>query len=590
MTVIPDEELLLRLANAIDDEQPVNWQAAEESASEQARAVVGELRVLDDMARVARSPDHDVRTNSSREPVSPSSAPSEQPSRTWGPLSVFEQIGGGAFGTVFRARDSLSRDVALKLFKDPEDSSRLVHEGRLLGRVSHNNVIVVYGAGEFDGEVGLWMELVRGRTLEQELKVRGSFSAEEARLIGLDVCRALAAVHEAGLVHRDVKAQNVMRAQGGRIVLMDFGTGAEQFASSSVQDIAGTPAYLAPEVFAGRPASRQSDIYALGVLLFHLATGSYPIPGSTRAEIEIAHVKGRTRRLRDSRPDLPEGFVRVVERCLSADPRQRYQTAGELEHALVAQTGTEFVPAPRPKPVWQRRAALSAAVVSTLLVGWLIYTIVGGDTHTPVSDTLTSTVAKPSVTDSSYQIKATFLKFSHRQHVPVAQGGRVAPGDELAIRIQASTDAYVYVVNEDDQGESYLLFPLPGQELTNPLTAGDSYELPGTRAGREAHWQVTSPGRHEHFVVYVSPTHLPVFDEALRSIPPATADRPITHARLPESVVTHLRGVGGLVSVAQGSGPSSAHYLFEGVAPIGANTDTAHGVWARQLTLANPGS
>ena len=169
-----------------------------------------------------------------------------------------------------------------------------MHEGQLLGRVTHSNVIVVHGAGTFDGQAGLWMELVRGRTLEQELDVRGAFSAEEARLIGVDVARALAAGHEAGLIHRDVKAHNVMRAQGGRIILMDFGAGTEMATGPSAVDIAGTPAYLAPEVFAGRPASRQSDIYSVGVLLFHLASGSYPFRGSNRFEIQGAQSKGRS--------------------------------------------------------------------------------------------------------------------------------------------------------------------------------------------------------------------------------------------------------------------------------------------------------
>src|SRR5262249_6046787 len=139
----------------------------------------------------------------------------------WGELTVLQEIGRGVFGRVFRARDGLGRDVALKLFRDPADSSRLLREGELLARIRPANVIDVYGAGRFDNQVGIWMELIRGRTLEDELKNRGPLSADEARLIGLDLSRALAAVHEAGLIHRDVKAQNVMREEGGRVVLMD---------------------------------------------------------------------------------------------------------------------------------------------------------------------------------------------------------------------------------------------------------------------------------------------------------------------------------------------------------------------------------
>jgi serine/threonine-protein kinase len=227
---------------------------------------------------------------------------------------ILEPIGDGAFGRVYRARDNLNRDVALKLFTQPAQATRVLREGRLLARVRHPNIVVVHGSDQFGGRVGLWMEFVRGRTLEDELQSRGVFSAQEARLIGLDLCRALAAVHEAGVVHRDVKAQNVMRESGGRIVLMDFGAGADAaIGESGTLDIAGTPSYLAPEVFAGHPASRASDLYTLGVLLYHLVTASYPVAGSNRSEIQRAHEEGRYKRLRDVRSDLPEGFVQVVE-------------------------------------------------------------------------------------------------------------------------------------------------------------------------------------------------------------------------------------------------------------------------------------
>src|SRR5207248_1845014 len=135
-------------------------------------------------------------------------------------------------------------------------------EGRLLARIRHQNVITVHGVAVHEQRVGLWMELVRGETLEQLLQKRGPFSAREAALVGIDLCRALAAIHAAGLIHRDVKAQNVMREDGGRIVLMDLGTGREAGAvgDAAAQDLAGTPLYLAPEIFSGDRASERSDL------------------------------------------------------------------------------------------------------------------------------------------------------------------------------------------------------------------------------------------------------------------------------------------------------------------------------------------
>src|SRR4029077_3080841 len=129
-------------------------------------------------------------------------------------------------------------------------ASRIAVEGRLLARVRHPNVVTVYGVAAHEQRVGLWMELVRGATLEQQLGAHGPLSAREAALIGIDLCRALAAIHAAGLIHRDVKAQNVMREDGGSIVLMDLGTSREADGrlTRSVPELAGTPLYLAPEI------------------------------------------------------------------------------------------------------------------------------------------------------------------------------------------------------------------------------------------------------------------------------------------------------------------------------------------------------
>jgi serine/threonine-protein kinase len=181
------------------------------------------------------------------------------------------------------------------------------------------------------------MELVRGRTLEELLQERGTFGAREAALVGIDLCRALTAVHRAGLVHRDIKSKNVLREEGGRIVLMDFGTGAELRADAPVASRmpAGTPVYLAPEIFRGRQASAQSDLYSLGVLIFHLVSGAFPIQGDSLRDIARAHEHAVPRLLREERPDLPENFLQVVERALARRPEDRFTSAGQMEQALV---------------------------------------------------------------------------------------------------------------------------------------------------------------------------------------------------------------------------------------------------------------
>ena len=249
---------------------------------------------------------------------------------------LLDRLGAGTSSEVVRAWDTaLHREVALKLLHDESDKAdahgRLLEEARRLARVRHANVVQVYGAEEHDGRVGLWMELVHGESLEKTVQTRGPFGAREAALIGLDLCAALAAVHGAGLLHRDIKAQNVMRESGGRLVLMDFGTGEEL---SGTNRLVGTPLYLAPEIFRGQRASVQSDLYSLGVLLFYLVTGKFPVSAGSMEQLARAHAHREHQPLRDLRPDLPESFVSTVERALDSDPTRRYQSVGELESAL----------------------------------------------------------------------------------------------------------------------------------------------------------------------------------------------------------------------------------------------------------------
>ena len=208
----------------------------------------------------------------------------DAPLGRWGHLLLVKKIGEGTFGEVYEAIDTwLDHRRALKLLKphigDAASAHQILHEARKLVRVRHPNVVMVHGADKHDGRVGFWMDLIEGHTLEERVG-HGRLSAGEATYIGQEVCSALAAVHQADLVHRDVKAQNVMRASdGGRIILMDFGAG-EFRSARSEGPTQGTPLYLAPEMFAGTPASAQSDIYALGTLLFYLVSGRFPVEGN----------------------------------------------------------------------------------------------------------------------------------------------------------------------------------------------------------------------------------------------------------------------------------------------------------------------
>ncbi len=273
----------------------------------------------------------------------------------WGHLVLRGMIGQGSFGEVFLAWDpELDREVALKLMRRESGELGIKSEARLLAKVRHENVAVVYGVAEHDARAGLWMEYIHGRTLDQLITSQGVMGAQEATAIGMAVCRALAAVHQAGLLHCDIKAQNVMRAEGGRIVLMDFGLG-QIFQQNAETQLRGTVPYMAPELFEGQPPSVQSDIYALGVMLYYLVSGSYPVTGATLAGVRENHRQGRAATLADVRPDLPESYLQVVARSTAPIPSDRFETAGQMLQALTSAWSPSQIPSRSIPPVESKK-------------------------------------------------------------------------------------------------------------------------------------------------------------------------------------------------------------------------------------------
>ena len=210
--------------------------------------------------------------------------------------------------------------MALKLLRrgrGPDEVAGGVNEGRLMARVRHPHVVAVHGADCRDGRVGLWMEFVDGRSLEEELGANGPLPEQDVVAIGRDLCAALEAIHRAGLLHRDLKTHNVLRDRDGRVLVTDFGAGLEVRLGESERELAGTPLYLAPEVLNGAAASTRSDIYCVGVLMFHLLTASYPVTGRSLEEVWAAHRDRRRQSLAGVRPDLTPRTVAIVERALT---------------------------------------------------------------------------------------------------------------------------------------------------------------------------------------------------------------------------------------------------------------------------------
>jgi serine/threonine-protein kinase len=386
-----DERPLVDLAARVADGRIVDWEGAVASSGADLVPAVRELRIIGEIAALHRrwsgSPDATsvIGVPEATASVSPIRAPRFDPdAKRWGPLVVMESIGSGAFGDVYRAWDTtLDREVALKLLKRPGSAGAafIAREGQLLARVSHPNVMAIYGALQIDGQVGIWGELLRGRTLARMVSEQGPLSAEETLLLSDAICRALATAHRSGLLHRDVKAQNVMREAGGRIVLMDFGLGRElsDAPTSAGVELAGTPLYLAPELFSGGRASVRSDIYSLGVLMFFLVTGNYPITGRRLEDIASGHASGTRQRLQDLRPELANPFVQVVERAIEIEPARRFESCGAMQSAIAAAAQPMREPVIQIPRGWQilihplvAATALLAIVAGALFTLWLV--------------------------------------------------------------------------------------------------------------------------------------------------------------------------------------------------------------------------
>jgi Tol biopolymer transport system component len=248
----------------------------------------------------------------------------------------------------------------------------VIEEGRLLARVRHPNVVTVYGAECLNFQVGIWTEFIEGETLHAIVTERGPLPPEDVVSIGLDLCGALASVHAAGLLHRDIKAQNVMREHGGRIVLMDFGTGRDvEPQSDRPHDVSGTPIYLAPELFAAGEASVASDVYALAVLLFFLLTARYPVSGRTLEDVRAAHHELRAAHRHELSPDVPAHLRQAIEQGLATDPSQRHETAQAFRAAL-ARVVVNRVEGPAqdpPRSPWFRHALAAAAIMGAAILG-----------------------------------------------------------------------------------------------------------------------------------------------------------------------------------------------------------------------------
>jgi tetratricopeptide (TPR) repeat protein len=288
-------------------------------------------------------------------------------------------LGLGGMGAVYQARDlELERDVALKLIRsdiasDVSALDRFKREIQLSSRVTHRNVLRVYDLGENEGIKYLTMQFVDGKDLATILKKIGKLPLPRLVSLFRQIAAGLGAAHEMGVVHRDLKPQNVLVDSADQVYLTDFGLakGAEQSAMTQTGAVLGTPHYMSPEQVKGQHVDSRSDIFSLGVILYEMATGSLPYPGDTPYEVMVQRTLRPPRAPGEVNPDLPPYLCRIIDRCLAIDPAARY---GSIAEVLADLDNSSFTPTMRFRVQrWRRLVPVAAVAVVALLAGAVVW-------------------------------------------------------------------------------------------------------------------------------------------------------------------------------------------------------------------------
>lgn len=268
-----------------------------------------------------------------------------------------ERLGRGGMSTVWRATDQvLNRQVAVKVVAEMEDAEvtaeRFRREARATAALNHPNIVTIFDAGVDHGRAFLVMELLPGKTLADELRLRGAFPIEEVREIAAQVAVALGAAHAAGLVHRDIKPGNIARTADGAVKVLDFGithiidegVSGGHAPLTATGAVIGTAAYLAPEQARGQRVDGRADLYALGCVVYALLTGGPPFKEPTAVSTMMAHATDPVPDLLAARPDAPPEFAALVHSLLAKSPDDRPQNAAAVAALIRAEEPTRYLP------------------------------------------------------------------------------------------------------------------------------------------------------------------------------------------------------------------------------------------------------
>ena len=327
-----------------------------------------------------------------------------------------EVVGHGGMSTVYKAHDSLlERNVALKVLhqqynEDEDFVERFKHEARSVAQLQHPNIVTVIDRGEEDGRQYIVFEFIDGENLKELVVRKGRLELRDALEIAAEIARGLAFAHDHGLIHRDVKPQNVLLNGDGRAKVTDFGIARSLDVDHGVTQtgtILGTSNYIAPEQASGQPVDAHTDVYSLGIVLYEMLTGELPFPGESFVAIAMKHIQEPSPNVLDVRGDIPLRVAEMIDRALEKDPEHRFPTmdafAAEIEASLAeldrGEDGavTMVVPASQRLNRQKQRKSVSPLPVLIGLLGALaiaavvigLLTLRGGGQDVPVGAPIT---------------------------------------------------------------------------------------------------------------------------------------------------------------------------------------------------------
>jgi serine/threonine protein kinase len=407
--------------------------------------------------------------------------------------------GRGGMGVVYRAQDTLlRREVALKVLKQdwaakPSVSIRFLREARALAAVRHDHVVEVYDYGEIDGVSFVTMPLLAGETLEKQLERQNCLKPSEVVRIGAELAEGLAAIHEKGLIHRDVKPSNVwLESPSGRVKLLDFGLARDtvDLERATVPGaLVGTPAYMSPEQLNGREVDARSDLFSLGSVLYKAATGQLAFAAPTLSATLAAIGEKEPRPARAVNPSVPDGLSSLIEKLHRKNPQERPATAlavvRELRQSANAleTPGTKMLLAEPQRtrlPRAWRDGGIAAALVALLVIA--ILWIPSLSNHPRDEGGSSLPVLKPSEPVEALRVRQLdVLHFENRDATKTTPRGPFGKesfgatlGDDIKVTARLSRPAYAYLIVFRPDGQDEVLFP-QGANLIPELTDEPHY-------------------------------------------------------------------------------------------------------------------